>query len=122
MQEWNWEKNNALGILPDKITCGSDKKVWWKCKNCGYEWQSDIAHRTNRKTGCPRCARQKTIASHYKKVLNIDTGKNYNSVKDASEISGVSRDAFSNCCCGKSKTAGGYHWKYLEEEDNYFVR
>ena len=22
------------------------------------------------------------------------------------------------CCKGESKTAGGYHWKYVEEEDD----
>ena len=26
MEEWDWEKNNALGIFPDKLTCGSSKK------------------------------------------------------------------------------------------------
>ena len=27
INEWNWEKNNELGIYPDKITLGSGKKV-----------------------------------------------------------------------------------------------
>ena len=31
MAEWNWEKNNALGLEPNKLTCGSGMKVWWKC-------------------------------------------------------------------------------------------
>lgn len=26
MKEWNWEKNNSLGLFPDKITLGSNKK------------------------------------------------------------------------------------------------
>lgn len=26
----------------ENIFAQSGKKVWWKCKNCGYEWQSDF--------------------------------------------------------------------------------
>ena len=26
MAEWNWEKNNELGLAPNSLTCGSDKK------------------------------------------------------------------------------------------------
>ena len=33
MAEWNWEKNNEYD--PKKLTHGSNKKVWWKCKKCG---------------------------------------------------------------------------------------
>jgi len=56
-QEWNYDKNN-LG--PDEYTCGSNKKVWWKCSK-GHEWLSTIANRTNKDTqrGCPYCARKK---------------------------------------------------------------
>lgn len=32
MVEWNWEKNNELGIYPHEITSHSGKKVWWKCR------------------------------------------------------------------------------------------
>ena len=28
MSEWYWDKNNDLGLNPDKLTCGSNKKVW----------------------------------------------------------------------------------------------
>ena len=39
-----------------KYTYGSDKKVGWVCKVCGYEWESTISHRTISKRGCPNCA------------------------------------------------------------------
>ena len=35
VSEWS-EKN--LPLTPDDITFGSNKKVWWKCKDCGREW------------------------------------------------------------------------------------
>jgi len=54
MAEWNWEKNDELGFDPNKLTCGSHSKVWWKCSK-GHEWQVAIADR-NRGSGCPYCS------------------------------------------------------------------
>ena len=54
MAEWDWEKNAELGFYPDKLTCGSGKKVWWKCTK-GHKWQSVIASR-NSGCRCPYCA------------------------------------------------------------------
>jgi len=53
--EWDWDKNNALEIFPDKITKSNSKKVWWICKDCGYEWNTIISTRTKYKSGCPKC-------------------------------------------------------------------
>lgn len=55
LKEWDYEKNNVLGIYPDKVTSGSHKKVWWKCNKCNYNWYTEIRVRT-RKSGCPKCA------------------------------------------------------------------
>ena len=52
--EWNWEKNNALGLYPNKITCGSNKKVWWQCILCYNMWEAQVKSRA-RGTGCPNC-------------------------------------------------------------------
>lgn len=52
--EWNWEKNNTLGFYPQKLSCGSGKKVWWKCQK-GHEWQAVIGSRNNG-YGCPFCS------------------------------------------------------------------
>lgn len=67
MEEWHWEKNNSLGIFPNKITLGSDKKAWWICKNCSYEWSASIGHRSHDGRACPKCAnklRMHTRVSH----------------------------------------------------------
>ena len=50
-KEWNYEKNN--GLTPEKVTPGSNKKVWWICVN-GHEWQATIGNR-NRGNNCPIC-------------------------------------------------------------------
>lgn len=52
--EWDHSKNE---IGPRDVTPGSNKKVWWTCKN-GHSWVASIKNRT-RGTGCPYCAEKK---------------------------------------------------------------
>lgn len=55
-QEFNSKKND---ITPDKVVAGSNKKYWWVCKTCGFEWQTAPINRTSsRKSGCPACKNQ----------------------------------------------------------------
>ena len=50
-----------------------------------------------------------------KQVICIETGQIYESASFAIKETGfISIDT---CCRGKCKTAGGYHWKYIEEGD-----
>ena len=51
--EWNWDKNGDL--KPSDFMSGSNKKVFWKCNQCQYEWSAIIHSRTQGR-GCPRCA------------------------------------------------------------------
>jgi len=55
-KEWHPTKNGDL--TPYDVTCGSNKHVWWVCKECGYEWFTDIFHRSNG-SGCPQCNKSK---------------------------------------------------------------
>ncbi len=50
-KEWHPIKNGLL--LPEYVSAGSNKKVWWKCKK-GHEWQAVINSR-NKGVGCPFC-------------------------------------------------------------------
>ncbi len=54
MAEWNWEKNNELGLYPYTLTLGSSKKAWWKCSK-GHEWQATMNNR-NKGSNCPYCS------------------------------------------------------------------
>lgn len=55
-KEFNEQKN---GISADNIAVSSNKKMWWKCSICGFEWQSKVNNRTSSlKTGCPDCAKK----------------------------------------------------------------
>ena len=53
-EEWDYEKNDKN---PDQFTPNSNKYVWWKCKDCGNEWESTINNRNNH--GCPECSKSK---------------------------------------------------------------
>ena len=55
--EWDYDKNS---LKPNEITKGSNKRIWWKCKICGYEWQSSPNNRTRKNSSCPKCHYQKT--------------------------------------------------------------
>lgn len=57
MKEWDWNKNQILGLDPTKITYGSSTKVWWKCEK-GHEWEATIISR-NAGSGCPICSKKK---------------------------------------------------------------
>ena len=50
--DWNYDKNK---VKPTEIYGGTNKKYWWKCHKCGYEWESVVASRTKRNTPCPAC-------------------------------------------------------------------
>ena len=53
IEEWDYQKNK---VSPTNIHCGSAKKVWWKCKKCGFSWETAIRYRTKRNGGCPVCS------------------------------------------------------------------
>ena len=56
MEEWDFQKN--VGLNPSQLLPGSGKRAWWKCSQCGHEWEAVIASRT-KGHGCPKCAKQK---------------------------------------------------------------
>lgn len=60
LREWNYTKNNKLGIYPNKVTKGSQKKVFWLC-SAGHEWETTINNRTLKGSKCPYCAGQKAL-------------------------------------------------------------
>lgn len=60
LKEWDYKKNASFD--PNKITAGSNKKVWWICSKCNHSWESTILNRFRGGRGCPKCA--KLIPSH----------------------------------------------------------
>jgi len=53
----NIDHQNQL-IDPWTISSQSNKKLWWICSVCNYEWKTSVDHRNNKKEprGCPNCS------------------------------------------------------------------
>ena len=57
--EWHPQKNGEL--MPNQLTRTSPQMVWWKCLECGTEWEAKINQRVLHKTGCPQCGYSKKM-------------------------------------------------------------
>ena len=80
MLEWNLEKN--IGVSPSQFTLGSQKKVWWKCKN-GHEWEAAIKDRNNGH-GCPYCTNKKVLQGYNDLItVNPSLAKEWNYEKNS---------------------------------------
>ena len=98
---------------PDNLTEVNHKdedKINNKVSNlewCDYSYNTNYGTRTKR-------AKEKRFSDRFV-VINLDTGEVYKTPKDASRATGIHNDSISRVCKGKSKTAGGYRWRYLNE-------
>lgn len=59
-----------LPLTPDMINEKSRRNVWWKCRECGYEWQSVVYARI-RGTVCPVCA-DRAVMTGYNDLATTD--------------------------------------------------
>ena len=57
VKEWHPTLNGDL--TPYDVTYGSEKYIYWKCKDCGHEWKVTPNNRTSSGTGCPECNKSK---------------------------------------------------------------
>lgn len=46
-------------------------------------------------------------------IYCIELSKEFSNMMEAERQTGISNSNISECCRGKRKTAGGYHWKYV---------
>ena len=67
-QEWS---DRNLPLTPDMINEKSRRNVWWKCRECGYEWQSVVYARV-KGTVCPVCA-DRAVMTGYNDLATTDT-------------------------------------------------
>jgi len=69
-KQWHPTKNGDL--KPTHVTCGSAKKVWWKCpEDKDHEWEAKISVR-NRGAGCQYCSGRKSLKEAPPKRKIID--------------------------------------------------
>lgn len=67
--EWDFEKNDELGLDIYKVTKGSEKITWWNCTDCGSSYDTPI-NRRNNGSGCPYCSGQKVNHTNSLASLN----------------------------------------------------
>ena len=89
-------------------------KIQCVCKVCGYEWSAKPGNLLNGH-GCPKCKANKTRLLKSKKVICIETGKVYDSISVARNETGIT--SISDCLHNRTKTDGGYHWKYFDSDN-----
>ena len=109
--EWHPTKNGDL--LPTQVSRCYSKKVWFLCPVCQNAYESYLGNKMKGYGKCPYCASRKTRA---RKVLQVETGLCFNTLKEAARSVGKEEiTSIQACCAGKTKTSYGYHWKYVEE-------
>lgn len=79
-------------------------------KNYSFDNLQIITWEENNKKG-----RQEVMKAVNKYDLNNNFLKSYKSIVEASEDIGIYKSNISSCCKGKTKTCGGFIWKYAKE-------
>ena len=100
------EAARHFGILGQGIT---DVLNGVKVTTGGYHW-----HYADGRPDKTRERKKQKIFT--KPVICIETGQIFPSVKDAIVFANVSRSTFFTILKNPDKTAGGFHWKYFEDE------
>ena len=55
LAEWHPTRNGSLD--PYAIKPGSERRLWWRCRYCGRDWQAPpMSRRHSPRGGCPTCA------------------------------------------------------------------
>ncbi len=112
-KEWDYEKNE---IKPDEVISYGDRKVFWICKK-GHSYPATISSRKSGR-GCPQCSREKPKTNYSKVVLQISmdgkTVNKYSSINTATQKTGIGH--IGDVCRGTRKQAGGYIWKFKDED------
>ena len=77
---WDYEKNNQKGMTPETYSSCSNKKFFWKCLTCNFEWMGTIKktvkHYKKHNSPCMECI--KTEQSIYTKFPQIVNYLNFN--------------------------------------------
>lgn len=56
-----------------------------------------------------------------RKVLNIETGEVFNSIKEAASKYNLKETHISRVCRGGRKTTGGFHWEYVDKTNDMTI-
>lgn len=76
--EWNFERNDELGLDIYKITKGSNKTAWWRCSGCDSGYDMAVYNRTGKtRSSCPYCAGKRVNHTNSLASLRPDIAKEW---------------------------------------------
>lgn len=99
-REWHPKKNAPLE--PSRVSCGSPRRVWWKCAaGDDHEWQTSISNRVAG-TKCPYCAGRRACSTNSLAVRFPDIAREWHSplngeLEPTGVVPGASRKVW--WCC-----------------------
>ena len=108
---------NSIGKISDE----TKRKIGASCKgerhyNYGKHQPEEVRKKiSDSKNG--RCMSEEAKRKLGKQVYCVETKKTYYSISYAAMETGIKVSSISKACKGVLKSAGGYHWKYLEREE-----
>jgi hypothetical protein len=76
-----WHPTRNAPLTPGAVTYGSNKKVWWVCKN-DHEWQATVHART-RGTGCPYCSGRAVSKENCLQTRNSKLAREWHPTRNA---------------------------------------
>ena len=100
------EREEYFDVQPEELiflTQAEHRKLHFKGKKLSEETKKKISETLKGKK-----------PANCKKVLCVETGEIFDSTCEAYRKTGISN--ISAACNGKLKTAGGYHWGYIQPE------
>lgn len=103
---WDYEANSHIDIYT--TSSNSSETVWWKCPNCGYRWQAEIATRKMSKNHCPCCEEKTVVMPGFNDFFTVypELKQDFNDTYDPS-LEGVSSCRPTKWKCHEC----GYEWE-----------
>lgn len=90
------------------------------CEETNLEWY-DPAYERSRRCQDNYYKYRDHQTSRRKPVRCIETGQEFESMKEASRQTGINPSYLTQVCVGRAHTAGGYHWEFVNKEDNFLL-
>lgn len=109
-KHWNKNKDSVIqSVITRKANTGYKRPVWL--------WNRDVSGANNPMYG--KHHTDDTLAKKYKAVIQLDKNNNfikeYKSIKEAASNINISQTHLVSALKGRSKSAGGFIWKYKED-------
>ena len=72
-------------LTSSSVTSGSNKKIWWQCKQ-GHEWRTSVDARNRRGDACQYCSGKKASVDNNLKILNPSLAAEWHPTKNGNDI------------------------------------